>query len=112
MSLGTVHGWAPVLAAMRTFATTDDVPARLLDQVSGTLPVAVAMVDLKSRSVVAVSPMFSDLVGRPAPSATHFPIFSPNCTCIPRRSCCASCAPRPCPAPPPAPERDKKGWIV
>jgi DNA-binding CsgD family transcriptional regulator len=63
---------------MTTFGTTDGVPAQLPDQASGTLRVAVAMVDLKSRSVVAVSPMFSELVGGPAEVDLHVLVDDPE----------------------------------
>ena len=66
LSLRTVQGWVPVLAAMSTSGTGAGVPPQLPDQASGTLAVAVAMIDLKRRSVVAVSPMFSDLMGSAA----------------------------------------------
>jgi DNA-binding CsgD family transcriptional regulator/PAS domain-containing protein len=63
---------------MTSFATTDDVPAQLLDQASGTVSVAVAVVDLKSRTVVAVSPMFSDLVGSAAEVDLHVLVDDPE----------------------------------
>jgi DNA-binding CsgD family transcriptional regulator/PAS domain-containing protein len=61
LSLRTVYGWFSVLAAMTMFGTTEESPAQLV--LEATVPVA--LVDLKSRSVLATSLPFCQLVGSP-----------------------------------------------
>ena len=82
LSLRTVQGWVPVLAAMTTASTTGGAPPLLPDQASGTLAVALAvalaMIDLKRRSVVAVSPMFSALMGSATDVDLHALVDDPE----------------------------------
>ena len=60
LSLRTIYGWFSVLAAMTRFGATDDGPAQLMAGAS----VPVAVVDLESRSVLAMSDRFRALLGR------------------------------------------------